>query len=366
MRTLPLSVGVMGCGNVSDTYFRNAVHFADSFRIIACADVNPAAANERADRWNVQACLPEQLFAADIDVVLNLTVPTAHAEVSAAALSAGKHVYSEKPLAVSREQLDRLTTLANERSLQIACAPDTILGAAVQAARAAIQDGRIGDVVGATATFMSRGMEDWHPNPDFFFQPGGGPILDMGPYYIATLLELMGPLEGVSALASSGLKERRIGSGTRSGELIEIALPTSVRALLRFVSGADASFVASWDVCGHSLPHVEIYGTQGTLTLPDPNWFGGAVIQTNPDGSKQSLDLASFKYGTPNRAMLNDAKVADYRGLGLADLCDSIVEQRLPRLGLPFAADLTEALLLLSESTDGTFRDGMRSQSSSS
>lgn len=193
MSPLPLSVGVIGCGNTSDTYFGNAPLFADAFRITACTDMNPAAAEEKARQRGFAALTPEALLATpDVDIIVNLTIPAAHAGMTVAALDAGKHVYSEKPFCLSLDDLDRIAECAAAKCLQVACAPDTILSTAVQSAKAPIERGEIGTVVRATAAIMGRGMEDWQPDPDFFFEPGGSPVFDMGPYSLATLIELMG------------------------------------------------------------------------------------------------------------------------------------------------------------------------------
>jgi predicted dehydrogenase len=219
------------------------------------------------------------------------------------------------------------------------------MGGAVQAARAAIERGDIGRPLGATAAIMDRGMEDWHPNPGFFFQPGGGPVLDMGPYYLATLLELLGPVSEVQTLASIGVTDRRIAVGERSGEPIPVAVPTSIRALLRFASGAEGVFIASWDVWRHSLPHVEIYGTEGTLVLPDPNWFGGPPLLSRRGQAPEALEMAEIPWATPNRTLSDGSQVADYRGLGLADLARAAGSGTAPKLGLAFAGNLTRLLL---------------------
>src|SRR5690606_31739657 len=192
-----------------------------------------------------------------IDIVVNLTVPSAHFGVSRAILLAGKHVYSEKPLTLTLSEARTLARMAERRGLRVGAAPDTFLGAAGQAARAAIDGGQIGRVVAGTAHIMSHGMEDWHPNPAFFYRPGGGPVLDMGPYYITQLVQLLGPVRRVAALASRGRDRRRIGSGPRAGEEFEVSTPTTLHALLDFVSGSSITLSASWDVWAHRHGHIE-------------------------------------------------------------------------------------------------------------
>lgn len=243
--TKELGVGIIGCGNISTTYFKLAPLFR-GIKVVACADINPAAAEARAAEYGVKAESIEALLAnPDVDIVVNLTIPDAHYPVSKAILEAGKHVYSEKPLVLSLEQGEELRAIAKAKGLSVGCAPDTFLGGAHQLARSYVDAGKIGRVTSGTCHVMSPGMEMWHPNPDFFFLPGGGPILDLGPYYIANLINLIGPVKRVAALATMANPTRTITSEPRKGEVIPVKTPTNIHALLEFENGATITLSAS-------------------------------------------------------------------------------------------------------------------------
>jgi predicted dehydrogenase len=336
-----LGVGIIGCGNISSTYLKLAPLFA-SLDLRAVADVNMDAARLRASEFPVRAeTVDDLLRAPDVDVVVNLTVPAAHYEVSRRILEAGKHAYGEKPLVLSLEEGERLRELAASKGLRIGSAPDTFLGGSHQEARAAIDEGRVGRVLGGTAHVMSHGMEAWHPNPDFFFAPGGGPILDMGPYYITNLVQLIGPVKGVAALATAGFPRRTIGNGARMGEEVAVTTPTNVQALLEFANGATVSFGASWDVWGHRHGNMEIYGETGSLFVPDPNFFGGDVILHGPKGEAAALPGTDHPLGRPNR---NDGRLADYRCAGLADMAQAIAEGRKHRCDVDLAVHVVDVM----------------------
>jgi predicted dehydrogenase len=205
----------------------------------------------------------------DIEIVVNLTIPAAHSPVSLAVLSAGKHVFSEKPLATDLGLGRRVVEEAHSRGLLVGCAPDTFLGAGGRLARRLIDEGLVGRVLSGAAFIMSHGMEHWHPDPEFFFKPGGGPVLDMGPYYISTLVNLIGPVSRVTALTGSGFPDRLVtAEGPREGQRITVETPTSAMSLLEFAAGAHVVFGASWDVWKHSHPPIELYGTEGSLRVP--------------------------------------------------------------------------------------------------
>src|SRR6056297_1018065 len=253
-----LGVGIIGCGNISAAYLRLGPLFK-ALDMRAVADINTEAATARAEEFGVRALSVEDLLAAsDIDVVVNLTIPAAHYEVSTAVLEAGKHSYSEKPLVLTLDEGERLRALAEAKGLRIGSAPDTFLGGAHQLARQAIDEGRIGGIVGGTAHVMSHGMESWHPNPDFFFQPGAGPVLDVGPYYVTNLVQLLGPVRRVTALASTPSPTRIIGSGAREGEQVPVNTPTTIHGVLEFANGAIVTLGASWDVWSHGHHNMEL------------------------------------------------------------------------------------------------------------
>lgn len=340
----PLGVGIIGCGNISTTY----LEFAPLFRgigIRAVADLDPAAAETRAAEYGVRALGVEALLAApDIGIVVNLTIPDAHVPVTRAILEAGKHAYSEKPLALSIDEGLALRDLARTRGLSVGCAPDTFLGGAPQQARALIDDGAIGRVTAGTAHVMSAGMEHWHPNPDFFFKPGGGPMLDMGPYYIAALINLIGSVRRVAALTSAATPTRTITTpGPRAGERIPVTTPTNIHALLDFENGATITLSTSWDVRAHRHAPLEIYGTEGSLFLPDPNFFGGTIERAGRDGLVAPVPAWDHPLGVANQQH-KSGMMANYRAAGLADMARAIAEGAEPRCSLDRALHAVDVM----------------------
>lgn len=312
-----LAVGIIGCGNISEIYARAGQRFED-IEIVACADLDMGRARALAEKFGIPRSLEVEELICDpeIPVVLNLTVPAAHATVALGAVKRGKHVYGEKPLAIKRRAAREFLGLAREKKLRIGCAPDTFLGAGYQTARKLIDDGAIGEPIGATAFMMSRGPEGWHPNPDFFYKKGGGPLFDMGPYYLTVLTALLGPVRRVSSATRISFPERVVGSGSLAGLKIPVETPTHVAAVLEFDAGAIATVNMSFDVVAHKHPPVEIYGSEGTLVLPDPNTFGGPIhLRRVGDSDWTEIPLA-FGYADNSR------------GLGLADMIAAIREGR--------------------------------------
>ncbi|MCM2439932.1 Gfo/Idh/MocA family oxidoreductase [Agrobacterium vitis] len=331
--TRELNVGIIGCGNISSAYFTLAPLFK-GITVVACADINMNAAELRAEEFGVKAQTVEELLAnPDVDVVVNLTIPAVHYAVSKQILEAGKHVYSEKPLVLSLEEGESLRRIAKEKGLAVGCAPDTFLGGAHQLARKHIDEGGIGRVTSGTCHVMSPGMEMWHPNPDFFFLPGGGPILDLGPYYIANLINLIGPVKRVGALTSMANETRTITSEPRNGEVIPVKTPTNIHALLEFVNGATITLSASWDVWCHRHANMELYGTEGSLFVPDPNFFGGAVEATGRNKEVKPLEEWDHPFGINNQESAQGPR-ANYRTAGLADMALAIIEGRDARCSL--------------------------------
>ncbi|OEC97659.1 MULTISPECIES: Gfo/Idh/MocA family oxidoreductase [unclassified Rhizobium] len=328
-----LGVGIIGCGNISTTYFSLAPLFK-GLKVLACADINMEAARARAEEYKVKAQTIDELLANDeLDVIVNLTIPDAHFPVSKRILEAGKHVYSEKPLVLTLEQGEELRRIAKEKGLAVGCAPDTFLGGAHQLARKFIDDGGIGRVTSGACYVMSPGMEMWHPNPDFFFLPGGGPILDLGPYYIANLINLIGPVKRVGAMTSMASPTRTITSQPRNGEIIPVKTPTTIQALLEFVSGARITLTASWDVWSHRHANMELYGTEGSLYVPDPNFFGGTVEASGRDKDIKPLENWAHPFGIVNQESPSGAR-ANYRTAGLADMAASLIDGRDARCSL--------------------------------
>ncbi|MGY0691435.1 Gfo/Idh/MocA family protein [Virgibacillus sp. FSP13] len=315
-----LKAGIVGCGNISEIYFKNAKRF-DVYDIVACSDLNVDRAKERAKKFNIpKTCSTEELLAdSEIDIVINLTVPSVHAMVSLAALEAGKHVYTEKPLAVTRNEGKQILETAEAKGLVVGNAPDTFLGAGMQTCRKLIDDGWIGKPVSATAFMMNHGHENWHPDPGFYYQNGGGPMFDMGPYYLTALISLMGPIKRVTGSTTIAFQERTITSEPKFGEKIQVNTPTQINGVLDFESGAVASIITSFDTWHHHLPNIEIHGTEGSLVVPDPNTFGGPVFVRRHDQSEW--------YEVPLTHSFSD----NSRGLGVADMAYSILKDQTPR-----------------------------------
>ena len=278
-----LRIGIVGCGSISIAYLRNAPLFR-GVEITSCADINPDAAARRAAEYGLRVLDVDALIAdPEVDLVLNLTIPAAHFDISMQALSAGKHVFTEKPLAVKAEAGRALVAAAASRGLALGSAPDTFLGAAGRFARRLTEEGRIGTPVTGTAFMLGRGMEHWHPDPSFYYQAGAGPVMDMGPYYLTMMVNLLGPVRRVQAVASSGQAERLItAEGPKHGTRFKVGTPTSVLSLLEFASGTTVTFGASWDVFRHSNHPIELHGTEGSLRLPDPDTFGGSRRPLGP------------------------------------------------------------------------------------
>ena len=329
-----LGIGIIGAGNISTSYLRLAPLFK-GLEVRAVADVNMDAAKARGEEFNVRAQSVDDLLAnPDLDVVINLTIPDAHYGVTKRILEAGKHAYSEKPLVLTLEQGVTLRDLAKAKGLAVGCAPDTFLGGAHQQARAALDEGRVGQITAGSAAVLNHGMEHWHPNPDFFFLPGAGPMLDLGPYYVADLINFLGPVARVGALTSSAQAERRISNGPRDGETVPVKTPTNIHALLEFHSGATITLSTSWDVWHHKRNHFELYGTEGTLYVPDPNFFGGTVEIGGKDGSLTELPPWDHPFGVPNQEHGDRGPLANYRTAGLADMVAALQEGRDARCSL--------------------------------
>ncbi|MBU2994788.1 Gfo/Idh/MocA family oxidoreductase [Octadecabacter sp. 1_MG-2023] len=342
--TKTLGVGIIGCGNISTAYLDLASMFK-GYEIVAVADINMDNANAQATKFDVRAETVEGLLAArDVDLIINLTIPAAHVEVSSAILKAGKHVYSEKPFVLSLAEAQELGELAKAKGVRIGSAPDTFMGGSHQLARNLIDAGTIGNVASGAAVVMSSGMEDWHPNPDFFFQKGGGPILDLGPYYICNLVQLLGPVKQVTSFTGMASDTRTIGNGPRNGETVPVETPTTIHSVLSFENGAIITLLASWDVVASNHPIMELYGTEGTMNLPDPNFFGGelTITERGADPVEKSWD---HPFNVPN---FEETK-ANYRGAGLADMALAIGEGRPHRCNDDFATHVVEVMTAILE-----------------
>ena len=317
----PTNVGIIGCGAIIAQYLANFRRLED-INLVAVADLDPARAQAVADSYDgVRALTVDALLAADdVELVLNLTIPAAHAEVALRAIAAGKSVYGEKPLAATTAEARQVLDAARTAGVVVGCAPDTVLGTGIQTARKAIDDGLIGRPISATATMATPGHERWHPNPDFYYQPGGGPLLDMGPYYVSALVTLLGPVVSVIGAASHTRDERTIGSGPREGQAVPVAIDTHVTGVLVHASGALSTLVMSFDAVKTKSPNIEVHGEHGSLVVPDPNHFEG--------------DVQLFALGAENWETLPvSAGYADSgRGFGIADLIRTPAGQE-PRAG---------------------------------
>lgn len=276
-----VKVGVVGCGAISGNYFTNARNLP-ILDIVACADLNMEAAKAKAEEFGVPkvGTVEELLADDDIEMVLNLTIPKAHAPVALQAIAAGKHIYSEKPFGVSREEGNAVLEAAKGKGLLVGCAPDTFMGAGIQTARKVIDEGTIGEPVAFTAFMMGRGCEAWHPNPEFFYEPGGGPMFDMGPYYLTALLNMLGPVKRISGTASIAVPERTILSQPKAGKKIHVTTPDHICGTIEFENGAVGTIITSFATYFASYDGacpITVFGSEGTLRVPDPNGFDGTV-----------------------------------------------------------------------------------------
>jgi predicted dehydrogenase len=333
-----MGVGIIGCGNISTAYLKLASLFK-GYEIRAVADLNIEAAQAQADAFDVRAHSVDDLLAADdIDLVINLTIPAAHVTVSKAILHAGKHVYSEKPFVLSVAEGEELAAIADAAGLRIGSAPDTILGGAHQMARKIVDAGDVGTITSGTAIVMGSGMEDWHPNPDFFFKEGAGPILDIGPYYVCNLVQLLGPVKSVTAFSGQAQDMRTIGNGPRLGEKVPVETPTTIHSVMQFQSGAIVSLIAGWDVWAHEHSNMELYGTEGSLYVPDPNFFAGELQVTS---RKELVDTPVWDHPF---SVINDGSEANYRGAGLADMVQAIAHDRPHRCSLDYALHVVDVM----------------------
>lgn len=314
-----VGIGIVGCGNIFESYMRGLRQLA-SVRVVGCADLDQARADAAAKTHDLEAYeSPAALLAEDsIDLVVNITPPLAHATVTAAALAAGKHVYVEKPMAASLAEAAGVMEAVSASTARLGCAPDTFLAGPGQTARAALDAGIVGEPIGVSAAIPHSRAELWHPDPTFLFQEGGGPLLDMGPYYVAALVNCLGPIASVTGVTRIGANPRLVTAPDRLVESVAVTVPTHSVALLRFVSGVVGTLTASFDLWSDHLPHVEIYGTTGILRLPDPDRFDGTVL-VKPNGSD------TFEPVPPSIRLADwDAPGGRLRGLGVADLVDSL------------------------------------------
>ena len=334
-----LNVGIIGTGNIAPAYIKGCAPF-DVIKLTACADILADRAQAFAAEHGLVAYGVDDLLARDdIDIVINLTLPATHAEVSLQIIEAGKHAYCEKPLAVNRADGEAVIKAAKAAGVRMGCAPDTFLGGGGQTARKAIDDGVIGEPIAATATWLSHGHESWHPNAGFYYVKGGGPMLDMGPYYVTALINLMGPVARVSGSARMTFAERVATSEALMGQRLPVEVNTHVAGTLEFESGAIATIIMSFDVWGHNLPLIEIHGSEGSLSVPDPNRFDGEVLAIK-GGTLEWIDIP----------LTHSTKIG--RGAGVADMAYAIQSGRPHRASGDLAFHALDVMLALEESSE--------------
>ena len=329
----PLRIGVIGCGAISNAYFKGLKPFSTSAQIKACADLDVERARKKAAEHGVEKAysVKELLSDPEVDVVLNLTIPAAHATVNLQALKAGKHAYCEKPFALTYKAGLQVLKEAQKRKLRVGCAPDTVLGGGIQTCRKLIDAGAIGRPFAATANMLGNGVESWHPSPEFYYQVGGGPLFDMGPYYLTSLVTMLGPVKSVSALAKTAFKERVITSQPLHGKKIKVEIPTHLTGCLEFGRDLAATVTMSFDVWKHHLPIIEIYGTEGSLLCPDPNGFGGEVLLWTTK-NKEWVKVP----------LTHSDQIA--RGVGLADMAQSVQQSRPYRMNGELGLHILEVM----------------------
>ncbi len=347
-----MNIGIIGCGNISDTYF-NSQNIFNNLNIVACADKVKDLSDKKASEYNVKSLTVDELLKNnDIDIILNLTIPSAHKEITIKTLENRKHCFSEKPLAINFSEGLQIQKISNENNLIVACAPDTFLGATGQKARKLIENEEIGKIVLGTFNIMSHGMEDWHPNPDFFFKPGAGPVFDLGVYYLTQLINLNGSIKSVHATSGTALKERIITSKPRYGQKIRVETPTTLMGILEFNNKSKIQFFCSWDIWNHTHSNIELYGLNGSMVLPDPNFFSGDIMISKKNNEWDKINNDKMPLGIPNKIDNDGKKIANYRGIGLSDMVNSIKNKNKPRCSLDLSIHVLETMECIIKSSE--------------
>jgi len=364
-----MKVGVIGCGNIADIYFKNSKQFFNNFEIDACADINEEASKIFAKKYNVRQLSVEDILAdKEIEFIINLTTPNVHYEVSKSIIESNKHSYSEKPLSIEFDDGKKLNDLAEENNVYVGCAPDTFLGAGIQTARNLLDDNAIGNVQLGSISMAVPGHEMWHPNPDFYYKYGGGPILDMGPYYFTALVSLLGPVVNVDSKIKSVYEKRVIGSGNRKGQEIKVDIPTSIISHLEFKSGALIDTFFSFDIWKHNKSHIELYGDKGSLSVPDPNMFGGELLKCASKGGEWEsiptthMNLGKYNIEKNHERVNEDPTVANYRGIGVSEMIDSIKKGKKNRCSGELSLHVLDIMDSILESGKSRKKVNLRSE----
>lgn len=314
---IKMNVGIIGCGNISDIYMENITNLFQNLNLYAICDLDEEKTKVAVEKYNISNVFSyeEMLACEDIQIILNLTTPKSHYKICKDILNAGKHAYVEKPLSLELEEGKELVQLAKIKSLLLGCAPDTFLGAGLQTAIKAINDGLIGEVIGATAFMMCHGHESWHPDPEFYYEVGAGPMFDMGPYYLTALVSMIGPVTEVVGMNQITFPERTITSEKKMGKTISVEVPTHVNGLLKFANGAIGNIITSFDVWGTTLPRIEVYGTRGSLVVPDPNCFDGDVL------------IKQYFANDFEKIPLTSLYSMNSRGAGVSDMANCVINK---------------------------------------
>ena len=352
-----IGIGIIGCGTISDVYLKNITQHYHNVRIVGCADMLLEKAEAMKEKYHLpKACTVEELLSdPEVELVVNLTIPAAHYEVNMKALHAGKHVYCEKPMALSLEDARETVRVAKEKGLMACSAPDTFLGAGIQTCRELLDEGRIGRPTGFTANLVSPGHELWHPAPEFYYKKGGGPMMDMGPYYITALIALLGPVRRVACMANLAKEERDI-----HGHLEKVEVPTHYAGIMEFENGVIGNINMSFDVWDSLLPGIELYGTKGVMNVPDPNLFGGSVhifdgerlasIVNGVEGPsfaklvKMITSKGECKAELPLTFPADEDMRCNMRGLGVSDMANALLKGRSSRLSGELSLHVVEVL----------------------
>jgi predicted dehydrogenase len=341
----PLRVGIVGAGNISSIYCENLSKFS-SINLVGISDIDATRAQAQADQYNIKCFNVDELIEGDaVDLILNITIPAAHGSVGMRVLNSGKHVYNEKPLAISKEEAKAMNDLAKAKGLRVGCAPDTFLGAGHQKVRQIIESGAIGVPVAVHGYMTSRGVESWHPNPEFFYKPGAGPMLDMGPYYLTAFVNMFGAIERLAAITRTTFAERVITSEPLKGDVIKVETPTTFVSTFQFASGVIGQLTTSFDTHSYSgQPNIVVYGSEGTIVVPDPNSFSGWNLE--------NAQIRVKKAGSDTEEIISDLPFQkNSRGLGILDIAHAIEENRPHRASGDVAYHVLDAMLSSIESS---------------